>query len=56
MKPGGTRPAISSPAGPGHPHSTVAEQREGCVCALLVRDPPVYTTWAGKLLAPFIQI
>jgi putative transcriptional regulator len=43
-------------AGPGQPHSTVAEQREGCVCALLVRDPPVYTTWAGKLLAPFIQI
>jgi putative transcriptional regulator len=43
-------------AGPGDEHHTVAEPGEGCVCVLLVRAEPVYTTWPGKLLAPFVRI
>jgi putative transcriptional regulator len=43
-------------AGPGESHTVIAEPGDGCVCVLLVRAPPVYTTWPGKLLAPFISI
>ncbi len=42
--------------GTGDTHHTVAEPGEGCVCVLLVRAAPVYTTWPGKLLAPFVRI
>jgi putative transcriptional regulator len=43
-------------AGPGEAHTVIAEPGEGCVCVLLVRARPVYTTWAGKLLSPFIGV
>lgn len=42
--------------GPGESHSMVAEPGEGCVCVLLARAQPVYTTWLGRLLAPFIRV
>ncbi len=43
-------------AGPGDGHTLVAEPGEGCLCVLLTRAPPVYTTWTGRLLSPFIKI
>lgn len=35
---------------------TVVADRGGCVCALLTRAAPVYTTWPGKLLRPFMKV
>jgi putative transcriptional regulator len=43
-------------AGPGDEHTMVAEPGEGCVCVLLTRGPQIYTTWLGRLLAPFIEV
>jgi putative transcriptional regulator len=43
-------------AGPEDEHHTVADEGEGCVCVMLVRAAPVYTTWPGKLLAPFVRL
>jgi putative transcriptional regulator len=43
-------------AGPADAHHTVADPGEGCVCVLLVRAAPLYLTWPGKLLAPFVRI
>jgi putative transcriptional regulator len=42
-------------AGPGDEHTVVAEP-EGCLCVLLTRAPPVYTTWAGRLLSRFLRL
>lgn len=43
-------------AGAGEAHHPVAEAGEGCVCLILVRAAPVYSTLAGRALAPFIQL
>jgi putative transcriptional regulator len=43
-------------AGRDEAHHTVAEPGEGCICVLLVRAEPIYTTLPGKLLAPFVRI
>ena len=43
-------------AGPGDEHTIVAEPGEGCLCVLLTRARPVYTSWVGKLLAKFIRL
>jgi putative transcriptional regulator len=43
-------------AGPGDEHTLVAEPDEGCICVLLTRARPVYTTWVGRLLSPFIKL
>jgi putative transcriptional regulator len=43
-------------AGAGQTHTVVAEPGEGCVCVLLTRAAPVYTTWPGKLLWRLIGV
>jgi putative transcriptional regulator len=44
-------------AAPGEAaHTVVAEPGEGCVCVLLTRAAPVYTTWAGKLVHRLIGV
>jgi putative transcriptional regulator len=43
-------------ADPGEEHRVVAEPGEGCVCVLMLRAQPRYTSWVGKLLAPFIRV
>ena len=42
--------------GPGEEHTMVAEPGEGCVCVVLVREPPRYLTLLGKLLAPLLRL
>ena len=42
--------------GRGDEHTMVAEEGEGCVCVLLVREQPRYLTLAGKLLAPLLRL
>jgi putative transcriptional regulator len=42
--------------GPGDEHTMVAEEGEGCVCILLMREQPRYTTLVGKLLAPLLKL
>jgi anti-sigma factor ChrR (cupin superfamily) len=37
-------------------HKLTAEPGEGCTCLVLVRQPPVYLTLAGRLIAPFVKI
>ena len=42
--------------GPGAEHTMIAEEGEGCLCVVLVREPPRYLTLMGKLLAPLIKL
>jgi putative transcriptional regulator len=42
--------------GPGDRHTMVAEEGEGCVCVLLIREQPRYLTFLGKLLAPLLRL
>jgi putative transcriptional regulator len=42
--------------GSGEQHTMIAEPGEGCVCVVLVRQPPRYLTLLGKLLAPLIRL
>ena len=42
--------------GPGEQHTMVAEEGEGCVCVLLIREQPRYLTLLGKLLAPLLRL
>jgi putative transcriptional regulator len=37
-------------------HRVVAEPGEGCVCVLMIRAQPRYTSRIGKLIAPFIRL
>jgi anti-sigma factor ChrR (cupin superfamily) len=37
-------------------HKLTAEPNEGCTCLVLVRQPPVYLTLAGRLIAPFVRV
>jgi putative transcriptional regulator len=40
----------------GQEHLVVAEPDEGCICVLMIRAQPRYTSWIGKLIAPFIRL
>jgi putative transcriptional regulator len=42
--------------GSGDEHTMVAEEGEGCICVLLVREQPRYLTLVGKLLAPLLRL
>lgn len=42
--------------GPGEQHRMIAEEGEGCVCLLLVREKPRYLTLMGKLLARMLSL
>jgi len=42
--------------GSGDEHTMVAEPGEGCLCVVLVREPPRYLTLMGKLLAPLLRL
>jgi putative transcriptional regulator len=43
-------------AAAGDAHHPIAEPGEGCVCLILVRATPVYSTLPGRILAPFIRL
>lgn len=42
--------------GVGEQHRMIAEEGEGCVCLLLVREKPRYVTLMGKLLARLLAL
>jgi putative transcriptional regulator len=42
--------------GSGDEHTMIAEEGEGCVCVILVRENARYLTLVGKLLAPLLKL
>jgi len=42
--------------GSGDEHTMIAEEGEGCVCVILIRENARYLTLMGKLLAPLLRL
>jgi len=40
----------------GFEHQPIAEPGQDCVCLIMIRDQPRYTTLIGKLAAPFVRL